>query len=432
MLFYSLDSLFLETVIIITRSNATTNEVSEFVPIRLRLLYALKLPFAFLIVQLGKKKEFVMKKLETTAVHQGYPIDPSTGAITPPIHLSTTFERAADGSYPSGYDYTRSDNPNRAALESCLTALEGGTAAAAFSSGSIAMMTLLQALEPGDHVIAPGDMYFGIQRVMREIFIPWGLDISFIDMTSMTALGQSLQKNTRLVIVESPSNPQIKITDIQAVVKLAHTVNAMVVVDNTIPTPILQRPFSLGADFVVHATTKYLGGHSDVLGGILVTSVENKLFEKVRTIQHIGGSVPSPFDCWLLLRGIQTLPYRVRAQSDHALQIAQFLDSHQAVETVLYPGLITHPGHEIAAKQMDGFGGLFSVQVKGNAETAMNVAAKVKVFTRATSFGGTHSLIEHRASIEGPHTSTPPNLLRLSIGLEHPDDLIADLDQALS
>ncbi len=372
-----------------------------------------------------------MTKLETTAVHSGHPIDPGTGAVTPPIHLSTTFERAADGSYPHGYDYTRSDNPNRTALETCLAKLEGGVAAAAFSSGSIAMMSLLQALEPGDHVIAPGDMYFGIQRVMREILMPWGLDISFIDMTSLAELEQTLKHSTRLVIVESPSNPQIKITDIAAVVKRAKTVGAQVAVDNTIPTPVLQRPFSLGADFVVHATTKYLGGHSDVLGGILVTREENALFEKVQTIQHIGGSVPSPFDCWLLLRGIQTLPYRVRAQSDHALQIAQFLDGHPAIERVLYPGLETHPGHKIAAKQMSGGGGLLSVLVKGGEAEAMAVAAKVKVFIRATSFGGTHSLIEHRASIEGPHTATPPNLLRLSIGLEHPDDLIADLDQAL-
>lgn len=372
-----------------------------------------------------------MKKLETTAVHSGHLIDPGSGAVTPPIHLSTTFERGADGSYPHGYDYTRSGNPNRAALEACLADLEGGTGAAAFSSGSIAMMSLLQALRPGDHVIAPGDMYFGTQRVMREIFIPWGLEISFIDMTSLAELEQSLKPSTRLVIVESPSNPQIKITDIRAVVTLAKKVGAMVVVDNTIPTPVLQRPFSLGADFVVHATTKYLGGHSDVLGGILVTREQNELFEKVCTIQHIGGSVPSPFDCWLLLRGIQTLPYRVRAQSDHALQIARFLDKHPAVEAVLYPGLESHPGHEIARKQMDGFGGLLSVLVKGDAETAMTVAANVKLFIRATSFGGTHSLIEHRASIEGPHTATPPNLLRLSIGLEHPDDLMADLDQAL-
>jgi len=372
-----------------------------------------------------------MAKLETTAVHSGHPIDPSTGAVTPPIHLSTTFERAADGSYPHGYDYTRSDNPNRASLEACLTALEGGTAAAAFSSGSIAMMTLLQALNPGDHVIAPGDMYFGIQRVMREIFIPWGLDINFIDMTNLAEVEQTLKPNTRLMIVESPSNPQIRITDIAAVVQLARSVGAMVAVDNTIPTPVLQRPFSLGADFVVHATTKYLGGHSDVLGGILVAREQSGLFEKVQSIQHIGGSVPSPFDCWLLLRGIQTLPYRVRAQSDHAMQIAQFLDNHPKVESVLHPGLKTHPGHTIAAKQMEGFGGLFSVLVKGDSEAAMTVAAKVKVFIRATSFGGTHSLIEHRASIEGPHTSTPPNLLRLSIGLEHPDDLMADLYQAL-
>jgi cystathionine gamma-synthase len=374
-----------------------------------------------------------MSQLETTAVHGGHFIDPGTGAVTPPLHLSTTFERQADGSYPHGYDYTRSDNPNRAALEANLSALEGGSAAAAFSSGSVAFMTLLQALLPGDHVIAPGDMYFGVQRMMREIFVSWGLAFSFIDMTNLAELKAALQKNTKLVIVETPSNPQIKITDIAAVVALAHDVGARVVVDNTVATPVLQRPFSLDADFVVHATTKYLGGHSDVLGGVLVAREQSDLFDRVCTIQHIGGAVPAPFDCWLLLRGILTLPYRVRAQADHALQIAQYLHSHPAVERVLYPGLESHPGHDIARRQMTGgFGGLLSVLVKGDAETATAVAAHVNLFIRATSFGGAHSLIEHRASIEGPHTSTPPNLLRLSIGLEHPLDLIADLDQALA
>ena len=373
-----------------------------------------------------------MNHIETLAIHEGQPIDPATGAVTPPIHLSTTFEREADGRYPHGYDYTRSGNPNRAALEASIAALEGGTAAAAFASGSVAMMSLLQALKPGDHVIAPGDMYFGIQRMLREIFVPWGLTVSFIDMTSIDALSAALQPETKLVIVETPSNPQLKITDIRAVTELAHAAGAAVIVDNTIPTPVLQRPFLQSADLIIHASTKYLGGHSDVLGGVLITREETPLFEQIRVIQHIGGAVPSPFDCWLTLRGIQTLPIRVRAQSSHAQHVAEFLAEHPAVEAVLYPGLPTHEAFATAVRQMAGGGGLLSILVRGDADTAMNVAANVKLFTRATSFGGTHSLIEHRASIEAPGTLTPPNLLRLSIGLEHPADLIDDLNQALN
>jgi len=232
--------------------------------------------------------------------------------------------------------------------------------------------------------------------------------------------------------VETPSNPQLKITDIRAVTELAHAAGAAVIVDNTIPTPVLQRPFLQSADLIIHASTKYLGGHSDVLGGVLITREETPLFEQIRVIQHIGGAVPSPFDCWLTLRGIQTLPIRVRAQSSHAQHVAEFLAEHPAVEAVLYPGLPTHEAFATAVRQMAGGGGLLSILVRGDADTAMNVAANVKLFTRATSFGGTHSLIEHRASIEAPGTLTPPNLLRLSIGLEHPADLIDDLNQALN
>lgn len=372
-----------------------------------------------------------MIHIETLAVHEGQAIDAATGAVTPPIHLSTTFERQADGSYPHGFDYTRSGNPNRSALEASLAALEGGADAAAFASGSVAMMAVLQALKPGDHVIAPGDMYFGIQRLLREVFVPWGLAVSFIDMTNLDDLRQALRPETRLVIVETPSNPQLKITDIRAVTDLAHAAGAAVMVDNTIPTPVLQRPFLQAADLVIHASTKYLGGHSDVLGGVIVTREATPLFEQIRLIQKIGGAVPSPFDCWLTLRGIQTLPVRVRAQSSHAQHVAEFLANQPAVEAVLYPGLPTHEAFETAVRQMAGGGGLLSILVRGDAETAMAIAAHVQLFTRATSFGGTHSLIEHRASIEAPGTLTPPNLLRLSIGLEHPADLIADLDQAL-
>lgn len=369
---------------------------------------------------------------ETIAIHTGHKSDPATGAVIAPIHLSTTFERQPDGEYPLGFVYSRNANPNRSTLEESLTALEGGAAAAAFASGSIAMMTVLQALRPGEHVIAPDNLYFGSRKILIEIFIPWGLEVSFVDMTDVTAVAAAIQPNSKLIIVESPSNPLIKIADIQALADLAHQHDIKLLCDNTIPSPIGQRPFALGADMIVHATTKYLCGHSDVIGGILITREEDDLFERIRMIQTVGGAVPSPFDCWLAQRGLQTLPYRMRAQTNSAMLIAQFLDSHAAIESVLYPGLPNHPQHELAARQMTLFGALMSVLVKGDEATAMQVAANVKLFTRATSFGGTHSLIEHRASIEHPETTTPRNLLRLSIGLENVADLIADLQQALT
>jgi len=369
--------------------------------------------------------------IETKAIHSGQPVDPATGAVTPPIHLSTTFERGPDGGYPLGYEYTRSENPNRNALEQCVASLEGGAEAAAFASGSVATMSLLQALSPGDHVIAPADFYFGIRQLLKDIFIPWGLQVSFVDMSDLARIRGAVRENTRLLIVETPSNPLIQIADLPGLARIVHAAGALLMVDNTIATPILQRPFEHGADLVVHATTKYLGGHGDVLGGLVVTQADSDLWQRVKHIQQLGGAVPSPFECWLALRGIQTLAYRVRTQAEHALQVARFLAGHPAVERVLYPGLPQHPGHEIAKEQMAGFGGLLSFQVRGGQEEAMAAAAKVKLFTRATSFGGTHSLIEHRASIEAPGTQTPPNLLRISIGLENVEDLIVDLDQAL-
>jgi cystathionine gamma-synthase len=369
--------------------------------------------------------------IETQSIHAGHQIDPATGAVTPPIHLSTTFERQADGSYPHGYDYTRSGNPNRDALEKSLAALEGGMEAVAFSSGSTAAMTLLQALKPGDHVLAPDDLYFGVRLLLTDVFIPWGLQVDFVDMTDPAAVQNALQANTRLLLIETPSNPLLKVTDIRRVAKIAHNAGALLACDNTIPTAVLQRPLELGADLAVYATTKFIAGHSDVLGGALVAKEENELWEKIKYIRHIGGAVPSPFDCWLTLRGIQTLSVRVKTQADTALKICQFLDQHPAVEQVNYPGLTTHPGHQIAAGQMSKLGGLFSFQIKGGAPEAMAVAARVNIFTRATSFGGTHSLIEHRASIEGPDSKTPQNLLRVSIGLENGDDLLEDLAQAL-
>lgn len=369
-----------------------------------------------------------MTHLETLAIHAGGGVDPATGAVTPPIHLSTTFERAADGSYPHGYDYTRSGNPNRTALEQAMAALEGGAAAAAFSSGLAALTAVLHSLGPTDHIIAPDDMYFGGQRLMRELF---DRPVTFVRMGDLAQVRAARRPETRLIIVETPSNPQLQISDIAAIAALAHEAGAQVVVDNTIPTPVLQRPFHHHADLIIHASTKYLGGHSDVLGGIVVAREKTPFFERIRLNQKLGGAVPSPFDCWLLLRGIQTLPLRVRAQSASAGQLAEWLADHPAIEAVLYPGLPTHPAHELAMRQMAGGGGLFSILVKGDAAAALATAARVRLFTRATSFGGAHSLIEHRASIESPGTPTPPNLLRLSIGLENVADLQADLAQAL-
>lgn len=370
-------------------------------------------------------------KIETKAVHAGRHIDPATGAVAPPIHLSTTFERQPDGGYPTGYEYRRDGNPNRNALEECACALEEGQAAAAFSSGSVATMTVFQALSPGDHVIAPDDLYFGIRQLLRDVFTPWGLEVTFVDMTDVAQTQRAVRPNTKLILAETPSNPQIKVTDIRKTAEIAHEAGAYIVCDNTMATPILQRPLDLGADFVIHSATKYLGGHDDVMAGIVVAKEENDLFQRVRKLQKTGGAIPSPFDCWLTLRGIQTLPYRMRAHSENAVRVASFLNNHPAIEKVLYPGLISDAGYNIASQQMSLFGGMMSVLVKGGRDRAMNVAAKVKVFTRATSFGGPHSLIEHRASVEEPGTRTPDNLLRLAIGLENVDDLVEDLAQAL-
>ena len=371
-------------------------------------------------------------KLETLAIHAGHTPDPSTGAVMPPIHLSTTFERGADGAYPGGYVYTRSENPNRKALETCLAALEAGAAAAAFSSGMAAIAAIFQSLAAGDHILFPDDAYFGAGRLLRELMAPWGLTYSVVNMADLDAVRAAVRPETRLIWVETPSNPLLKITDIAAVAEIAHAAGAHCAVDNTWPSPTGQQPLKLGADLVMHATTKYLGGHSDLLGGAVVARTENGSFERIRLIQTIGGAVPSPFDCWLLMRSIRTLPYRVRAHTENAQRIAEYLAEHPAVETVHYPGLPTHPGHAIARRQMLQYGGMLSIQVRGGAEEAMRLAGRVRLFTRATSLGGVESLIEHRASVEGPHTATPANLLRISVGLEHPDDLIEDLAQALA
>lgn len=368
-------------------------------------------------------------KFETLAVHAGRGVDPATGAVELPIHLSTTFERAGDGSLPAGFSYTRSGNPTRVALESCLSALEGGAAAAAFSSGLAAAHAVFQTLEPGAHVICT-DGYYGTGKLLTEVFGRWGVESTMLDTSDSSAVADAMRPATRLLWIETPTNPRLQVTDIGALSALARSSGALLVCDNTVGTPMLQRPLELGAHMVMHSTTKYLSGHSDVLGGAVVTAEKDELFDRIQSIQWLAGGVPSPFDCWLALRGIKTLPYRVRAQSENALSIALELEGHPKIERVNYPGLPSHPSHALAVRQMRMFGGLLSIQVRGGREEALSVASRVELFTRATSLGGTESLIEHRASIEDPSTS-PENLLRLSIGLEHPDDLIADLHQAL-
>src|ERR1043166_6722981 len=369
-------------------------------------------------------------KIETIAVHAGQRIDPGTGAVAPPINLSTTFERDVEGTYSRGFMYTRNDNPNRKALEEGISALEGGAGAAAFASGSAVTTAIFQALAPGDHVLAHVDAYYGTTRLLREIFLRWGLEADFVDMSDLAAVKNALRPTTKLAWIETPSNPLLKIVDLAEVAKIMHGTGAVCVGDNTW-APIIQRPFDLGIDLIMHSTTKYFGGHCDVLGGIVVTKNDDDLFKRIRAIQYEGGAVPSPFDCWLVLRGMRTFPWRIRAHSENAAKVAAFLSTHRNAERVYYPGIAKHSGHDIARKQMSLFGGMLSLEVKGGRDAAMNMSNRTKIFTRATSLGGVESLIEHRASIEGPGSMSPEGLLRLSIGLENADDLIADLDQAL-
>jgi cystathionine gamma-synthase len=369
-------------------------------------------------------------KIETLAVHAGHTTDPATGAVAAPIYLSTTFERDVDGAYPRGFMYTRNSNPNREALERGISALEGGAVAAAFASGTGATMSILQALAPGDHLLAHVDAYYGTSRLIREIFLRWGLEADFVDMSDLAAVKKALRPNTKLAWAETPSNPLLKIVDLAAVADIVHDAGALFVCDNTW-APVLQRPFDLGADLIMHSTTKYFGGHCDVMGGVVVAKSDSDVLQRIRSIQYEGGAVPSPFDCWLILRGMRTLPWRMRAHSDNAMKVAEFLARHAKVARVYYPGLKTHARHDIAARQMSLFGGMLSFEVRDGRDAAMSVAAKTKIFIRATSLGGVESLIEHRASIEGPGTTSPEGLLRLSIGLENADDLIEDLDQAL-
>ncbi len=371
-------------------------------------------------------------KLETVSVHVGREVDAATGAVAPPMHLSTTFERDANGEYSRGFSYTRPDNPSRRALEQCIAALEGGADATAYASGAAASLAVFSLLRPGDHVIAPIEVYHGTAKQLRDIVGPMGVRYDFVDMTNLDTVRAALTDKTRLVWVETPSNPMLNISDIAAIAELGHDRGALVCVDNTFATPIWQRPFEHGADLVMHSSTKYFGGHSDVMGGAVVTRERGAVTEQLRDYQATAGGVPSGFDCWLLRRSLTTLSCRMRAQTETAEKLARYLSTHTRVERVLYPGLEQHPNHAIARKQMRGFGAMLSFCVAGGREEAFAVVSRLKVFTRATSLGGVESLIEHRASVEGPHTVTPQNLLRVSVGLEHADDLLADLDRALA
>ncbi|MGQ0646274.1 MAG: trans-sulfuration enzyme family protein [Gemmatimonadaceae bacterium] len=371
-------------------------------------------------------------RLPTIAVRAGRNPDPATGAIAEPINLSTTFLREADGSFTSGYIYSREKTPNRTHLEAALAALDGGADAAAFSSGLAATTAVLQSLKPGDHVICPREVYYGTKKLLAHVFAEWGLLHTIVDTTNLAAVQAAVTPATATVWAETPSNPTLAVSDIAALADIAHEAGARLVVDNTWGTPIGQRVFDLGADLAMYSTTKYHGGHSDVLGGALVTRQADGYWERIRTLQATTGAVPSPFDAWLVHRGLTSLVCRFTQQCSNAVAIANFLSTHPGVATVHYPGLASHPGNVIAQRQMKLFGGMLSIQVRGGAAEAMRVASRLRLFTRATSLGATESLVEHRKSIEGPDSTTPDNLLRISVGLEDVQDLIEDLEQGLA
>jgi len=371
-------------------------------------------------------------KPETLAVHAARRRDADTGAVAAPIHLSTTFERAPDGRYPLGFNSGRADNPNRRSLERTIAALESGHDARCFASGTAASMAAFGLLAPGDHLIAPRECYYGTLKQLRELVARTGVRISLADTWDVASVEGAWTPATRMLWIETPSNPRLLVTDIATSATLAHERGAILAVDSTFSTPVLQRPLELGADLVMHSTTKFLAGHSDVTGGALAVRRPGPVLEALRLYQAQAGAVPSPFDCWLIRRSLMTLYHRVRAQVATAAKLAAWLDGHPRVERVFYPGLASHPGHELAARQMSGYGAMISFTVHGDADEAMAIAARTRIFTRATSLGSVESLIEHRASMEGPGTTTPQNLLRLSVGLEHVDDLTADLERALA
>jgi len=368
---------------------------------------------------------------ETLFVHAGAGPDAATGAVVPPLHLSTTYRHGPAGERVAGFEYVREGNPNQQQLESALAELERGTAALAFASGMAACSALLDSLPHGAHIVYPRDCYAGLRVLISEFLPQRGVTATAVDIGDVDAVRAALTPATRCLWLETPSNPQLRIADIAALAELARGRNIVVACDNTFATPLLQQPLTLGADVVMHSTTKYFGGHSDVLGGALVFAHRDALFETVAHRRHITGGVPSPFNVWLTLRGLRSLPARMAWHCGNARVVAQYLSTHPRVESVLWPGLSSHPNHAVAARQMRDFGGMLSVRIRGGRDAALTCAAKVKLFTNATSLGGCESLIEHRASVEGEHPVSPENLLRLSVGLEHPDDLVADLAQAL-
>ncbi len=360
-------------------------------------------------------------------------LDPATNAVAPPIHPSTNYARDENYEKVAGRGYTRDENPTYEQLEALLAALEQGPEAMVFSSGMAAATTVMMSLSPGDHVVAPSVMYFGLRNWLVHVGCHWGLEVDFVPPGDMDALaGAVCAGKTKLVWLETPCNPTWDVTDIAAAAAIAHDAGAILGVDSTVATPILTRPLALGADVVMHSGTKYLNGHGDVLAGALVTAKADANWERMKYLRFQNGGMLGAFESWLLLRGLRTLPLRVERSSESALQIAQHFASHPKLVEVLYPGLASHPGHDVAARQMSGgFGGMMSLRVKGGAEAAVKAATAMKLFVRATSLGGVESLVEHRASAEGVDSPVPDDLLRLSIGIEDADDLIADLSQAL-
>ncbi|MFE4515225.1 cystathionine gamma-synthase [Kitasatospora sp. NPDC056783] len=373
---------------------------------------------------------------ETLAIHAGQEADPQTGAVVTPIYQVSTYKQDGVGGLRGGYEYSRSANPTRTALEECLAALEGGARGLAFASGLAAEDTLLRTiLKPGDHIVIPNDAYGGTFRLFAKVLTRWGVEFSVANTQDLATVRAALRPNTRAVWVETPSNPLLGITDLAALAEIAHAAGALLVVDNTFASPYLQQPISFGADAVVHSTTKYMGGHSDVVGGALVLA-DAALGEEVAYHQNAMGAVSGPFDAWLVLRGIKTLGVRMDRHSANAEKVAELLASHPKVSQVLYPGLPEHPGHDIAAKQMKAFGGMVSFRVTDGEEAAVEVCNRAKLFTLGESLGGVESLIEHpgrmtHASAAGSPLEVPSDLVRVSVGIESIDDLLADLQQAL-
>lgn len=372
----------------------------------------------------------------TRAIHAGQDPDPTTGAVIVPIYQTSTFAQEAVGVH-KGYDYARTGNPTRTALEVALASLEGGAHGIAFASGLAAETTLtLALLKSGDHILCGDDVYGGTYRLFKRVMEDKGIQTSFVDTSDAEAVDEAMQPNTRLIWIETPTNPLLKLADIAAISKVGKARGALTIVDNTFASPACQRPLELGADIVLHSTTKYLGGHSDAVGGALVTNHAD-LAERLRYVQNAAGAVPGPFDSWLILRGIKTLALRMRQHGANALAVAQHLQQHPTVERVIYPGLPSHPQHELARRQMHGFSGMVSFIIRGGEPVAREMVARTKVFTLAESLGGVESLIElpaamTHASVAGSTLEVPGGLVRLSVGIEEPEDLIADLDQALA